>query len=249
MPSLARRALVLSVHDVSPRTHAACERILTEVAGLGVKSTSLLAIPDHHHGGHFLADGAFCEWLSARERAGHEVVTHGYFHQRARRADESAAAKWTTRIYTADEGEFYDMDRATARELVAKANAELRQIGVDPHGFIAPAWLLSAEAEAALRDLKIEYTTRLGSVLDLRSGATHRSQSLVWSVRSAWRRVVSRVWNAFLFQRLATNPLMRISIHPVDIGHPAIWRQIRTLIERALADRKALTYREWVGGS
>ena len=246
---MSARALVVSVHDVSPRTRPACERILAEVSALGVESCSLLVIPDHHHRGHFFDDAAFCTWLRERARRGHEVVIHGYFHQRARRDGESAIQKMTTRVYTADEGEFYDIDRATARELVTQARDEFQKIGLDPRGFIAPAWLLGAEAEAVLREVKIEYTTRLGSVLDLRTNTTHRSQSLVWSVRSAWRRVTSRVWNAFLFQRLANRPLMRISIHPVDIEHAAIWRQIRALIARALADRKALTYHAWLSRS
>ena len=246
MGSPSGRALVVSLHDVSPRTRPACERILADIAALGVPACSLLVIPDHHRRGHFHEDAAFCTWLREQARRGHEAVIHGYFHQRARRDGESAMQKMTTRIYTADEGEFYDLDRPTARALVTQAREEFRKIGLDPHGFIAPAWLLGAEAEAALRELEIDYTTRLGSVLDLRTGTTHSSQSLVWSVRSAWRRATSRVWNALLFQRLAANPLMRISIHPADIEHAAIWRQIRALIARALVDRSPLTYQGWL---
>ena len=126
-------------------------KILAELADLGVPRTSLLVIPDHHHRGHFLADEASARWLAERRGEGHEIVTHGYYHQRARRTGETAMQKITTRIYTADEGEFYDLDRATARDLVAAANAELRSAGSNPRGFIAPAWLLGAEAEAALR--------------------------------------------------------------------------------------------------
>ena len=159
MPRPTARALVVSLHDVSPRTQPVCARILDELAALGVAHTSLLVIPDHHRRGHFLADESFCEWLREKERAGHEIVTHGYYHQRARRSGESAMQKITTRIYTADEGEFFDLDRETARGLVAKANAELAQAGVHPRGFIAPAWLLGSEAEAALRELGVEYTT------------------------------------------------------------------------------------------
>jgi hypothetical protein len=66
-------------------------------------------------------------------------------------------------------------------------------------------------------------------------------------VRSAWRRQMSLAWNAFLFQRLRTNPLMRISIHPVDLRHAKVWQQIRELITRALADREPLTYLAWLG--
>lgn len=210
---------------------------------------SLLVIPDHHRRGPFLADAECAAWLRAQAAAGHELVMHGYYHQRARRTGESVGAKWTTRIYTADEGEFYDLDRATATTLVEKARADFRQLGEEPTGFIAPAWLLSAEAETALRTLGCAYTTRLGSVVDLETARVWASQSLVWSVRSAWRRQVSRAWNALLFHRLAANPLLRISIHPVDLRHPQIWRQIRELVTRARADREAMTYHEWVRGS
>lgn len=240
------RALVVSLHDVSPQTRAECAEILAQLAELGVPRCSLLVIPDHHRRGHFLADAECAAWLRAQAAAGHELVMHGYHHQRARRAGESVGAKWTTRIYTADEGEFYDLDRAAATVLVEKARADFRQLGVEPAGFIAPAWLLSVEAEAALRALGCEYTTRLGSVADLQTARVWRSQSLVWSVRSGWRRQVSRAWNARLSRRLAAHPLLRISIHPVDLQHPQIWRQVRALVTRACADREALTYHAWL---
>jgi predicted deacetylase len=240
------RALVVSLHDVSPLTREKCGRILEELAALGVRQVSLLAIPDHHHRAPLVADAKCGAWLADLAREGHEIVTHGYYHQRARRSGESAMQKLTTRIYTADEGEFYDLDRASARELVGRGNGELQQLGLEPRGFIAPAWLLSAEAEEALRELGVEYTTTLGAVIDLRQGRVWPSQSLVWSVRSAWRRAASRAWNAALFHRLGANPLLRLSIHPADLDHPAIWRQIRALIVRALADREPLTYVDWI---
>ena len=240
------RALVVSLHDVSPRTREACVRAIEELGALGVHRTSLLVIPDHHHAGHFRSDPVLCVWLGKLARQGHEIVIHGYHHQRERRAREGPLAKFTTRVYTADEGEFYDLDREAARALVHRAREDFRAAHLDPRGFIAPAWLLSRAAEKALRDVEIEYTTRLGSVLDLQTKRRHRSQSLVWSVRSAWRRETSRVWNALLFRRLARKPLLRIAIHPLDLEHPAIWAQIKRLITRALADREAVTYLDWV---
>lgn len=240
------RALVVSLHDVSPRTQDACRTILAQLAASGVPRTSLLVIPDHHHRGHFLADGEFCRWLAEMASDGHEIVTHGYYHQRARRSGESAMQQFTTRVYTADEGEFYDLDRESARALVARGNAELQSCGLAPHGFIAPAWLLGGEAELALRDLGVEYTTTLGAVTDLQNDRTWNSQSLVWSVRGGWRRALSLMWNASLFRRLRANPLMRISIHPVDLEHAAIWRQITGLVARALHDRAPMTYHVWI---
>lgn len=118
--------------------------------------------------------------------------------------------------------------------------------GVSPAGFIAPAWLLSGDGEAAARDLGFDYTTRLKSVSDLATGKVHESQSLCWSVRSPWRRTMSLGWNELLFERLESNPLMRIAIHPPDAGHDEIWRQIQTLIARALEDRQPMGYYEFV---
>jgi predicted deacetylase len=194
-----------------------------------------------------LAAPEFGPWLREQAAAGHEIVIHGYHHLRARHEDETLWAKLTTRFYTAEEGEFYDLDRVAATELVARARTEFQQLGVNPSGFIAPAWLLSREAENGVRNLQLEYTTHLASVLDLRTGRAFASQSLVWSVRSAWRRQMSLAWNALLFNRLYGNPLLRISIHPVDLRHAKVWQQIRELVSRALAEREPLTYLAWLG--
>jgi predicted deacetylase len=240
------RALVVSLHDVSPHTWPASETILRELVDLGVTRTSLLVIPDHHRRGHFLESPGFCTWLREAEQAGHEIVMHGYYHQRARRSDESALQKLTTRVYTADEGEFFDLDADNARSLLGRARADFTKAGLSPRGFIAPAWLLSAEAESVLVEFGVEYTTRLGTVTAVPGGQPWHSQSLVWSVRSGWRRSVSLLWNASLFRRKQDAGLLRISVHPVDHAHPAIWRQIRQLVAQALEDREALTYHAWL---
>src|SRR4051794_40564674 len=79
--TMSGRALVISLHDVSPQTRAACAEILAQLAVLGVPRCSLLVIPDHHRRGHFLADAGCVTWLRVQAAAGHELVMHGYFHQ------------------------------------------------------------------------------------------------------------------------------------------------------------------------
>ena len=154
--------------------------------------------------------------------------------------------KFFTRFYTSDEGEFYDLDYAEAFRRITMARDEFRAHGLKPRGFIAPAWLLSAEAERAARDAELDYTTRLRTVRDLRSGQDFPARSIVYSVQSAWRRAVSLGWNATLFRILKSNPLLRISIHPPDYSHPEIWRQILDLIEATSERRAATTYQDWV---
>lgn len=241
------RAVVVSIHDVSPFTRDAVAGILSGLAAAGVRRASLLVVPDHHHRGGITSDPGFASWLRGLVAAGNEAVLHGYYHQRARRPHESRRTRFFTRFYTADEGEFYDIGFEAARGILARGRDELWQCaGVSPAGFIAPAWLLSAEGESAARDLGFAYTTRLTAISDLASRGVHRSQSLCWSVRGQWRRVASLGWNRALFLALRRNPLLRLSIHPPDIAHPAIWRQIQYLAALALQDREAITYQDFI---
>lgn len=243
---IPERSLVVSIHDASPLTLEPVQEILSRLATIGLPVCSLLVIPHHHRRTHFLDSEPFCEWLQARHRAGDEIVLHGYYHRRDRKGDESLRDRVATRIYTADEGEFYDIPGADALRIAGDGRQELRRLGLNPKGFIAPAWLLGDQAEKAIEMLGFDYTTRLRTVIDLAEGRTYQAQSLVWSVRSFLRRRISLRWNRSLFERQRKAPLLRISIHPVDLAHPKIWRQIEDLIQRALADRTPLTYERWI---
>jgi predicted deacetylase len=242
----AHRAIVVSLHDVSPHTWDSCKRILAELQRIGISTTSLLVIPDHHGRGPVVKNAAFCGWLKNQVADGHEAVLHGYHHRREPRPAETLRDRWITAHYTAGEGEFFDLSYDAARELAARGLNEFKQIGLAPSGFIAPAWLLGQDAERAIGDLGFAYTTRIGGVLDLRTRQLHRSQSLCWSVRSAWRRGMSLAWNASLFRRLTDSPLLRIAIHPVDIDHPRIIAQIMRLAGTAVQTRAPHTYESWL---
>ncbi len=241
------RSLVVSIHDVSPLTFPQVERILTELDAMGVRGCSLLVVPNHHRRAHFLDDPQFCFWLQKRAALGDEIVIHGYVHLRERKQEETLTTKLATRVYTANEGEFFDIQGADALRLVSQARQEFKKLKIDPRGFIAPAWLLSEGGERALKALGIAYTTRLGSLEDIETGASYASQSLVWSVRSLWRRLASLCWNPVLYERLRRNPLLRIGIHPPDIDHPAVWRQILKLIRKSLEERSPVTYLGYLG--
>lgn len=241
-----QRALVVSIHDVAPATRARVERILAQLASLGVPACSLLVVPNYHHLGRSLGEAGFVQWLQSLSALGHELVIHGFYHERARGAGESAWQKLVTRVYTADEGEFYDLDYAQASQRMSDAKNEFAEHGFDPHGFIAPAWLLGPEARRAAIDAGFRYTTTLRSVDDLSTGKKFMSQSIVYSVRTAWRREVSLGWNRIFFRRLTQNPLLRIGLHPPDIGHAKIWRQIGALVREAMLDREATTYQRWL---
>src|SRR5213075_2805807 len=241
-----RDFMVVSLHDVAPSTQQIANTIISELARHGVSVCSLLVVPDYHHQGLFASDQQFVSWLRGLEADGHEIVIHGYFHERPPLKSESLYDKLLTRFYTRNEGEIYDLSYEEALRRITTARDEFRAQGLKPRGFIAPAWLLGDEAERAACDAKMEYTTRLRSVCDLRSGNVFPARTLVYSVHSAWRRALSRSWNAALFRLLKTKPLLRISIHPPDYSQPTIWKQILGFIAATKSPRIETTYQDWI---
>ena len=188
----------------------------------------------------------FVSWLRHLEAAGHEIVIHGYFHQRPKASGESVVEKFVTQFYTQGEGEFYDLDYSEAFRRIKTARDEFCSAGLKPRGFVAPAWLLSNEGLRAARDAEMEYTTHLRNVVDLRAHETFPARSLVYSVRNGWRRATSLAWNAALSRALNNSPLLRLSIHPPDYSHPAIWRQIVDFVKAMAPVRTPITYQDWI---
>jgi uncharacterized protein len=244
-----KEPLIVSVHDVAPATREVCEQILRELTRLGVTACSLLVVPNYHGRGESCDDRQFVRWLQNLEAEGHEVVIHGYYHQRPRGSRETLLRKLVTRFYTRDEGEFYDLSYEEAFRRIATARDRFTAAGLRPRGFIAPAWLLSAEAERAAADAEMEYTTRLTHVRDLRSGETVHARSIVYSVRSGWRAATSLAWNGALSFALVGAPLMRLGIHPPDFLHRPVWNQITRVVERLADVRSTTTYCDWIAQS
>lgn len=245
--SATKDYLVVSLHDVAPSTRPLADKILNDLSQKGIRHCSLLVVPDYHHQGSSMQDPQFVSWLRNLEAIGHEIVIHGYFHERPMRRNETVFEKVVTRMYTQGEGEFYDIDYDEAFRRIKRAQEEFRAAGLKPRGFVAPAWLLASEGERAARDAEMEYTTRLATVRDLRFDETFPARSLVYSVRSNWRRATSLAWNALLNRLLKENELVRLSIHPPDFLHPPIWRQIVDLVSEMAPIRMPTTYQDWIG--
>lgn len=242
------RALVVSLHDVSPLTRNRCQRILEDLREIGIATTSLLVIPNHHRKAPLPEHPDCAEWLRQRIAFGDEAVLHGYYHQRPSRKKESLRSRLITNYYTAGEGEFFDLTTDAAAHLLREGRSLFKECGLcPPAGFIAPAWLLGDAALKAVQGQGFLYTTYLNRILPLSQGAApEKSQSLVWSVRAGWRRLLSLAWNQLLFARLSDARVLRIGLHPPDWNHPAIRRQILSLARRALVRRQPTSYEHWV---
>ncbi len=237
---------VVSIHDVHQGNAARVGIMLSKLKETGVDRCSLLVVPNYHRRGAMTNDSAFCEWLAGRCAEGHEIVAHGFYHVREPRTRESARDRFVTRVYTQGEGEFYDLSEFEAEYRLKLVRSTFRDAGLSPRGFIAPAWLLSAGSERALKTLGFDYTVSIGEVRDLQQARSTVSRSLVYSARSTLRRLCSLGWNALLFTAVRCRPLLRLSIHPPDFEHAAVWNHILSLVRRFRKTHRPVTYLDWV---
>ncbi len=231
----APAALVL--HDVAPRTQARCMALLAALAPWitpqGPMLVTLLVVPRYHGDAPLAEHAAFRAWLDSRIALGDEVVLHGFYHADNRPIRHPL--DWLKRrVYTL-EGEFAELDAISATKLLQQGRDELAACGWTTRGFVAPAWLTSTGSITALQDLAFDWYARRTGLVNLKTDQETAATSLVWSVRAAWRRRLSLIYNTRLLQHLlhdnqAQTPI-RLGLHPVD----ADWIEAVQFWQAALA--------------
>jgi predicted deacetylase len=232
------RWLTVALHDVAPATWERCQRVLAAVREVADLPITLLVVPAYHGG--CSAQPAFEAALSQRLAAGDELALHGYFHCDPQ--TPSGVLDWLRRrVYTV-EGEFATLCEREARERVLLGQRWFAANGWPLAGFVAPAWLMSDGAWAAVRGNRdLLYTSTLTHLHLLPVVASLRAPCLAYSTRSAWRRLGSRAWNTALLRPARTLPLVRVGLHPGDADDAAIRRSWQRCLARLLEDRRAVT--------
>ena len=237
------KKMCVVVHDVAPGTWAATRRLLAAIAEVGNFPVTLLAVPRYHGQQR---DAAFEHWLMDRAASGDEIALHGYRH-----LDDGEPRglvdSLTRRTYTRGEGEFSDLSFDEAMLRIDAGLAWLHELGLRPDGFVAPAWLLGAEAWRAVRAQAFTYTCTLRRIYFL--DADHEQersvacQSQVYSHSTAWRRGMSVIWNDSLAWLQRAQPLVRMELHPADADHANIKKSWQKNLRAQLDVRKVITLR------
>ena len=234
--SAAQKSLIVSLHDAHPGSRARIAEQVAFLAGYGITRSSILVVPEFHHGGPLLQDKDFCDAVSGWQAQGHEIVLHGYFHDRRESPPDKLATVFWTRLYTNREAEFLDLPPDTARRRLEGGRALFESLGWSATGFVAPAWLMAEGLTNLLAEMGFAYTTRVGEIIPLLPGVNRivASQSLCYSTRAGWRRFASALWNKHLFGRLRGTDLVRLSLHPRDLEFPLLRRQIDQIVRASL---------------
>jgi predicted deacetylase len=221
------KLLVVAIHDVAPSTLAEVGRWRELAAGLAPAPVSLLVVP-RYHGRESWRAGPARAWLRERERAGDELVLHGYAHMRPGGRDGRELA---------------GRPGAQIADLLHDALEEMARAGIPTDGFIAPSYSHPAAVDGCCRDAGIGWWATRWT---LSSPAGHRPlPSLGLGASTPGRRLLSP-WAARLAARaLAAAPAVRLDLHPADLRHPRLARTGRDLLEALLDQgRHPVTHRE-----
>ncbi len=238
------KCLLSAIHDVSPRFEGEVDRLSERiVAATGSNHMALLAIPDHWGGAPIRAGTPFATRLRRWSETGGEVFLHGWFHRDT--ATHRGWARFKARHMTAGEGEFLGVSRAEAQDRLTRGRALLEDIiGQRVRGFVAPAWLYSSGARAALRDLDFDLAEDHRRIWSPADGDRQVAGGTVitWASRSALRRTSSLAAAAVLRRWLRSAPVVRVAVHPGDLRSTALLHSIdRTLVTLA-KDRQSASY-------
>lgn len=247
MPS--SKHIICCVHDVTPRHMERLERIDTFLKELGLGGRyAMLVVPNFWHEWPLDEHPEFCEWLRARADEGVEMLLHGYYH-RDETPHASRLKALKAKTMTASEGEFFGLSEQDAAERIERGRAMVEPLTGSLEGFVAPAWLYSEGAKAALRAAGFRYAEDHMKVWNLQTGKVlHRSPVVSYASRDRRRIAGSLVWSRTASAVLRPLPVVRHAIHPHDFDVDLLIAEIRRSLEGFLERRDPMYYRELLAG-
>jgi predicted deacetylase len=135
------RTIAVALHEIEPATFERCAEIRKWLGDRGVDRVTLLVIParDLHPLGERSPE--MVDWLIERRHRGDSIAQHGFQYSRLRRP------QWPQRVLAPVRGarsgraaEFVGLDGPETRRAVEAGWRLLKLAGVEPDGFVAPAY-------------------------------------------------------------------------------------------------------------
>lgn len=210
------KRLFASIHDVSPRFEGEVDRLLDHLAPHVGRRLAMLVVPDHWSSAPITP--AFARRLRGWSDEGIEMFVHGWTHRDDSR-HAGAAAGFKAKHMTAGEGEFLGLTHAEALRRMRRGKALVEDItGRAATGFIAPAWLYSDGARAALADAGFALAEDHARVWRPGGGVVARGPVITWASRTRMRQLSSLAAAGALRHALQPTRNVRIAVHPGDTG-------------------------------
>jgi predicted deacetylase len=238
-----RQLIAVAVHGIEPATFDRCALIRDWLDDHGVDRATLLAIParDLHPVGERSPE--MVSWLGARQRQGDSIAQHGFQHVRLgplARGESLASLAHGRRV-----GEFTGLDSAEARRAVLAGWRVLKLAGIEPDGFVAPAYAYTSALRQALRS-RFRWWAGLLRVHRSDPPAGVTSAGLSPAFRLAGKGRLSRVFVPPLVRLASLLPAqtLRVDVHPADLDDPRHMLALEWVLARNGGRRTAVTYSE-----
>jgi predicted deacetylase len=246
---MPRLTLLLSLHDVTPRHLVRLARAEALFRELGVTHATYLVVPRYHRAWPIETDAEFRDWCRASRPFNVGWCLHGYHHLESRRVDRFSVRNWFNRQFlTAGEGEFLDLREAEMKQCIDRGREVFKAcLGVDPTGFVAPAWLFNRALIPVLRDLRFTWTEDHRRIYDLKHGDTLNAPVITWATRTLAHRYGSPWIAPALLRCWRERPVIRIAVHPLDFDDPRFVEAIRRTLATTLHDRVLDGYERVLG--
>ena len=217
-------AIAVTLHDIEPATFERCALMRDWLDDLGIDRVTLLVIPapdlhPFHDRRPELAD-----WLGRQLSRGDSVAQHGL--------QDSPA-------------EFVGLDDGETRRAIAAGRRLLRLAGIEPGGFVAPAYTYTAALQRALADSPYRWWAGSHRVWTGAGQGRAVGPALGLGTSSALRRCASPV--LVRAGALVGGPLLRLDLRPSDVDLPGHVSVVESVL-RCSGGRRAVTYDDIAAG-
>jgi predicted deacetylase len=240
----AHRTIAVALHDIEPATFERCALIRDWLSDHGIDRVTLLVIParDLHPLGE--RSPGMSRWLSERRSAGDSIAQHGFQHERTRRA-----GRWPPGALGAStrrSGEFVGLDTKETRRAVDAGWRVLKLAGVEPDGFVAPAYAYTSALRSILPGRFRWWAGLLGVHRQPHDseGDCGRLLAPAWGMGTTGR--LQRTLSPTLIRvgGLLSGETLRLDLHPADLQYPRHMIALERVLHRAARRREAITYDE-----
>jgi len=245
--SRERHTIAVALHGIEPATFERCALIREWLDDHGVDRVTLLVIParDLHPVGE--RSPAMVRWLSERAHGGDAIAQHGFQHVSPR--SPGSLGRLRSLAHGGRTGEFSTLDSEETRRAVHAGWRVLKLAGIEPEGFVAPAYAYTASLREELC-LRFRWWAELLRVHRAQSGVYTSHTPLNPALRLTGPGPFARTFSPALVRigaLLATSAL-RIDVHPADLRHARHMMALEWVLGRNGTRRRAITYRELAEG-
>jgi predicted deacetylase len=244
-PATSRQTIAVALHGIEPATFERCAVIRDWLDDHGVDRVTLLVIParDLHPVGERSPE--MIRWLCERRRAGDSIAQHGFQHVRPRTG--GSARGLLGHAPGQRGGEFTGLDGQETRRAVHAGWRLMKLAGVEPDGFVAPAYAYTAALRETL-SLRFSWWASL-----LRVHRTQAPLGTSGAFAPAWSLAaggpVSRALSPALVRAGAMLPTstLRLDLHPADLHYARHMMALDWVLARSGSRRTAITLAELAG--